>query len=281
MRSSLEEVAKRASEGAIRPEVRIWAIEILDKARKSGKQVNNAKARADAILRACQAKLWVPDPLFAEYIPAAHLLACDEHGEHGTVCAKGDDCDGLVVLCAAALMSVGLYVMIVGHAYSEQRTIQHVLCAVRIGNKWLYADPSTPEDMAAFPLGQCMTFTRERLLSCPNINTICDADVCLTTPQRFDPERLNFVTHGEFVGVNGVVEVDPAIVPFEQRIRWLGAQEIVVPARGQVRVLRDGADDVVVSAEEKKGWDTTEKFMAAGLVLSVIGLAYEVFWRKK
>lgn len=117
-------------------------------------------------------------------------------------------CDDLCVLQAASFLSVGLYTMIVGHAYNTQKNIQHVLTAVRVKNEWLYADPSTD-----FPLGKCEPFSRERLLSVPNVKVICDENACLTSPEKFDPDQHGFVTTGTFVGVDGL--------PVRSRIRWL------------------------------------------------------------
>lgn len=283
VRSSLEQVAKKASEGAVDPYVKAWTTELLDQARKRGFSPTSDRARAEIILQACQQKLWVPDPVFAEYIPAARLLACNEHGDNGGVCLRGDDCDGLATLCGAALMSIGLPVMIVGHAYTQEKIIQHVLCAARIDGRWYYADPSKQDKNPAYPLGQCMPFSRERLLSAPNVRAICDKDVCLTDPRQFSPAKENFVSSGEFVGLSGVTEINPEDVEFSWRVRWLGEQEVVVPAEGVVRVKRADGEDVLVRSEptQKKGWDTTEKFMFAGLVLSVIGLALDISKMRK
>lgn len=127
------------------------------------------------------------------------------------------NCDDMCVLLAASFLSVGLNTMIVGHAYNANRTIQHVLCAARVKGEWLYADPSYD-----FPLGKCEPFTRERLLSVPNVKVVCDETACLTNPTNLDPDREGFVEHGVFVGVDGLRRVD---VDHPQRLRevwWLG-----------------------------------------------------------
>jgi hypothetical protein len=127
-------------------------------------------------------------------------------------------CDDLCVLLAASFLSVGLNTLIVGHAYGQARMIQHVLCAARVKGEWLYADPSYD-----FALGKCEPYTRERLLSVPNVKVVCDETKCLTNPTNFNPDELNFVERGTFVGVDGApwrVDVD-----FPQRVReiwWLG-----------------------------------------------------------
>jgi hypothetical protein len=205
IRSSLEEVAKKAAEGSRDPRVRAWAIESLERGRREGVKVNNERGRAEVILSAVQKKLWVPDPVGTEFMAGAHLTACVDKK---APCFHGGDCDDLCVLLGACFLSVGLHTMIVGHAYNTQRNIQHVLTAVRASKNWYYADPSTN-----FPLGKCEPFTRERILSVPNVQVICDERACLTNPASFDPDEKNFVDRGYFVGVDGVPE---------RRIAWLG-----------------------------------------------------------
>lgn len=210
IRSSLDEVAKAAAVGAVHPNVRTWSIEMLDLARERGEDVHSAKDRARILLGACQKKLWVPDPYGAEYIPAAHLLACDpKKPKDGQVCVRGDDCDGLATLLGAALSSVGLPVLIVGHSYNAKKQIEHVLCAVHLEGRWYYADPSTK-----FPLGRCVPFTRERVLSIPNVKAICDDTACIGT-REFDPDALDFVDKGVFVGVSG-----PPLKGLQATIVW-------------------------------------------------------------
>lgn len=87
--SSLEEVSKRAAEGGVRPDVRRWAIEIIDKKRKTGKNVHSKRAQAEALLEAVQAKLWIEDPVGTEFIQGAHLTACTSDNEP---CFHGGDC---------------------------------------------------------------------------------------------------------------------------------------------------------------------------------------------
>lgn len=279
--SSLEETAKGAAAGAIRPEVRTWAVEVLDKARKAGRKVNNDRGRATEILKACQAKLWVPDPVFAEYITPARLLACEKHGDNGEICIKGEDCDGLVVLCAAAFMSVGLHSMIVGHGYGADKQIRHVLTAVRVDGKWNYADPSVPEFRGAFPLGECHPFTHERLLSVPNVKVLCDADKCITNPNVFNPEEHDFVTEGVFVGIAGVPEeVAPEAVPFEKRLQWIeGAEDMStrksLGALGGFGYLGLTPEQQEAAAVEK-GFTNTELILMASVAISAIGLIWNI-----
>jgi len=109
-------------------------------------------------------------------------------------------CDDLVILLGSCFLSVGLNVMVVGHAYGSSKNISHVLTAVRVDGRWHYADP-TPDD---FNLGECVEFSRERILSVPNIQVLCDDDVCLSDKTAYHPEKNDFVTEGYSVGVDGV-----------------------------------------------------------------------------
>lgn len=356
MRSSLDEVAKAVAKGITDPRVRTWAVKKLDEARQEGRSVKRPRERAQVLLRAVQKKLWVPDPIGAEYIPAAHLLACDAD-EPGRVCVPADDCfaegtlvltdevvgntflavpveelrvgmriwglerwsvvenvwakgdlvvdeiefdngtklwlspdhhvyviedererritvselqvgavvprpaqpvvpgietsdvarrrvlgiqrsvgeypcwdittddhrvylpehdvtvsqcDGLATLLGACFGSVGIYVIVVGHGYNAQKHIEHVLCAAHVDNRWEYADPSTE-----LPLGRCVPFSRERLISVPNIKALCDDTACLSRGS-YDPDRLEFVDKGAFVGVGAV----PSLEGLRAKIVW-------------------------------------------------------------
>jgi len=231
VRSSLEEVCQRAAKGASEvlgdakqlARVRTYAIKLLSEAKSAGKQVHRPGHRARVLLEAVQhKKLWVPDPIGIEYIPAAHLMACDgPTHEDGTPCLAGDDCDGKVVLLAAMFMAVGLYTMIVGHAYDKSATISHVLTKVYFDGKWHYADPSQLGNGTYQPLGVCVSYTRERYYSMPEIKVICDGTSCDTT--HFDPEDHDFVRRGTFVGLNGIPVEE---LPPEAAVRWLGATEV-------------------------------------------------------
>lgn len=203
IRSSLDEVANAAAAGAVHPAVKTWSTEMVDLARERGEQVNTAKDRARILLEAVQKKLWIPDPVGTEYIQAAHLLACDpKRSKNGQVCVRGGDCDDLAVLLGAAWSSAGIYTVIVGHAYNPKKQIEHVLCAAYLGNTWYRGDPST-----RLPLGRYVPFTRERVLSIPNVKTICDDTVCIGE-RNLDPEALDFVDKGVFVGVSGPPSMD-------------------------------------------------------------------------
>ncbi len=215
VRSSLNEVANKIAEGGSHPKVRAWALEQLERARKlEGIGCKTDRERADVLLRAVQKKLWVPDPVATEFMAGAHLTACDR-STPDELCFISGDCDDLAILLGSCFLSVGLNAMVVGHGYDRDQNIQHVLLAVRVRkqggaaaisggrqqHEWLYADPSLP----TMKLGQVTAFSRERLLSVPDVKVICDASSCLVN-RDFDPDELGFAEHGVFVGVDGVPE---------------------------------------------------------------------------
>lgn len=204
IRSSLNEVAKKAASGAVHPGVRTYVGKKLREAQQRGQSVKRPRERASVILGVVQnEKLWMPDPVGTEYIPAAHLMACDGTLEDGSACVEADDCDGKATLLGAMLSCAGIYTLIVGHAYNARKQIEHVLCAAWLDKRWHYADGSTN-----LPLGKCVPFSRERLLSIPNVQVLCDDTVCLGRKQ-FDPDQLDFVDKGVFVGVGlGSIPLD-------------------------------------------------------------------------
>jgi hypothetical protein len=201
--SSLDEVARAAAKGSIDPRVHTWAGERLDIARGAGRSVKQPHERAAVLLEAVQQKLWIPDPVGSEYIASPHLLACDPgKAKDGRVCVRAGDCDDLSALLGAALSSVGIYTLIVGHAYGKPQ-LEHVICAAYLpkfdaARPWKYADPSSK-----YALGQCHRFTRERLISIPNVKLVCDARACIGH-QEIDPDKLRFIERGEFVGVGSL-----------------------------------------------------------------------------
>ncbi len=225
---SLDEVARRVSTGSRDPAVRTWAVEVLDEARKAGvSSVTNTEERARVLLKAVQQKLWVPDPVGVEYMPAARLLACNEKKNNGSVCVRGDDCDGLATLLGASWMSVGVYTVVVGHGYDDEGNIEHVLCAAWVNGAWRYGDPSTD-----LPLGKCVPFSHERLLSVPNIKVICDEEVCIGQDgaRHLNPDRLEFVEKGVFVGVDGI-----HLVGLRSKILWKPAGQKLLRALALAR----------------------------------------------
>lgn len=215
MLSSLDEVAKAAANGAKHPAVHTFVVNTLHEARERGASVKYPHERAKVLLEVVQTKkLWVPDPVGTEYLALPHLLACDHKKSEGKVCVRGGDCDELAALLGAMFSSAGIYTFIVGHGYGENR-IEHVLCAAHLPKlnaavPWHYADPSTK-----LPLGKCVPFKRERLISIPDVKVRCDGSVCLGR-QSFDPDKLEFIEQGLFVGVGSA----PELGNLRSRVVW-------------------------------------------------------------
>lgn len=157
-------------------------------------------------------------------------IQTDDHrvylAEHDVTVSQ---CDDLVILLGSCFSAVGIYTAIVGHAYNRGKDISHVLTSVWINGQWQYADPSTD-----LPLGECVQFTRERVYSVPNVQMICDANMCFTHPGRFDPQKNNFDGEGSFVGVSGVgVPQFAWLAKPSRKVQWLGssaATESIVDA---------------------------------------------------
>lgn len=110
-------------------------------------------------------------------------------------------CDDLTIAYLsgylAAVESVGARAAVVGHSYSADRMIGHVLGAVFDKGRWWYADPSLPD----MPFGECKKPTRERVYAVPSGEMFCDAALCLSgSMPRPPPED----TRGVFLSINGL-----------------------------------------------------------------------------
>lgn len=200
IRSSLDEVAAGIIATLNDPvqlaRVRTYSIDKLAEAKDRGELRDDNEGRAAVLLKAVQTeKLWVPDPVGIEYMPAPHHMACTK-SKNGEVCVRGDDCDGQARLLGAMFSSVGIYTLVVGHAYDRDKQIEHVLCAIHNGSKWMYADPST-----SLKLGKCLPFTRERVIAIPTGEMLCDAAVCVGPKIKTD--QIERKIQGRFVGVGG------------------------------------------------------------------------------
>jgi len=264
--------------GATHPKVIAWAREQLVRANKlEGVACKTDRERAEVLLRACQKKLWIPDPVGTEFMAGAHLLACDASTKD-EICYLGSDCDELSALLGACFLAVGLNTLVVGHAYDRQQNIQHVLCAVRIPSEggasaisggqrrytWLYADPSLPK----LNLGEVTPFTRERVLSVPDIRVVCDSSNCFGGGKDYDPDELNFVSRGVFVGVDGPPERATFAWLGAPRVGWLGQE---ASASVNVQTSNAAANNVinqcqgtVAHADLSTGKARAETFERAG-----------------
>lgn len=196
VRFSLEKVAQKVAEGRLHPDVRAWATRKLKEAGNPA----GAKARGEVLLNAIRAESgWAPDPTAAEFMPGAHLMLSPD-GVTPPKFALGD-CDDLTIAYLsgylAAVESVGARAAVVGHSYSADRAIGHVLGAVFDKGRWWYADPSLPD----MPFGECKKPTRERVYAVPSGEMFCDAALCLSgSLPRPPPED----TRGVFLSINGL-----------------------------------------------------------------------------
>ena len=198
VRSSLEEVAVRATRGAYHPSVRAWTIKAL----KDAGSPQNSLDRAKAILARVRSDfIYVPDPYGVELMADAHVLA------EGVF--EGGDCDDLSIFtmsCTlAALSDAGVRCGVVGHSYEKDQQIGHVLGAMYYKGKWYYIDPSVNDERAPFGLAAIVP-TRERVYAIPVEGAVpkvlCDASACLTGPRAVSFPEME--TAGDFVGVAGV-----------------------------------------------------------------------------
>lgn len=214
---SMTKVAQKIAEGRLHPDVVRWA---RTKLKEAGNPMHPA-LRAQVLLEALRKQSgWVPDPVDSEYIPPAHLMLGD--GDSPPYFALGD-CDDLTVALQSAIIaafllaaveSVGTRAAIVGHSYTKDRQVSHVLGAVYVpGSKvdgkatkggWYYMDPSLPN----MPFGSCKTpFTREIVILVPSGETLCDAGVCLL-PGGVASGKPPEARKGDFVSLSGAHDDD-------------------------------------------------------------------------
>jgi hypothetical protein len=268
VRFSLDQVAKKISEGRLSPQVRAWAMRQLDAAGNPKGPLARAKVLLEATRGNRTQGRWAPDPTDAEFIPDADLMVStckdDKIGENG-VCELEEiasyfalgDCDDLTVqfgssvlapmIMLAAAGNAGVYGAVVGHAYDEGKHIQHVLAAIYAEGRWHYCDPSLPD----MPFGECKPFTRERIIYVPSLEVGCDADVCLK-PGGQASGPPSFASKGEFIGVSGVeeLEIPEGLEPFVELettgIGALGSAAIVANdvGSGVVAVLDSAVSGV-------------------------------------
>jgi len=198
--SSMQEVARRAAEGRLDPRTRAWSIEVIDRAGRP----KGAVAQATAILEALRReRFYVPDPTDAEFVPSA---ACTLVGCEGLK-FLGEDCDGLLVSFLSAIGSIGIEGAVVGHGYPERQPdgtdafngeLSHVLAGVFDGSTWIVCDPSTHE-----PFGVVGKPAREKWITVPNIDLLCDSAVSICDPARMGSgiSGARMRPYGDFVGV--------------------------------------------------------------------------------
>lgn len=218
IRFSLIECAKRAASGRLDIDVRAWTMRRLHEAGNPKGPVARARVLHKAMIGPLKNGRWAPDPTDAEFMPTARdMIATCKGGktnEDGS-CPLGEvppffalgDCDDLSLTLGASLLSslmllattgnAGVYGAIVGHAYTREKMIEHVLCAIWGEGQWWYCDPS----MTSLKFGECKPYTRERAIYVPSLDLACDADVCLA-PGGAASNGPPIPVRGDFVGLS-------------------------------------------------------------------------------
>jgi len=135
-------------------------------------------------------------------------ITTDDHrvylAEHDVTVSQCDDLSiqlGSSILAPMMMLAaggnVGVYGAIVGHAYTREKMIEHVLCAIWGEGQWWYCDPS----MTSLKFGECKPYTRERAIYVPSLDLACDADVCLA-PGGAASNGPPIPVRGDFVGLS-------------------------------------------------------------------------------
>jgi hypothetical protein len=152
-RLSLLEVADRAWKARMSPRLRAWVTQVLAKA---GVSTGGRRQKAQAILNAFRAKVpYVADPVMGEFMATPDQLLClDENG----LCIVGGDCDEASLTLAAAMLCIGIPVMIVGSSHKEPFDVPtHVYMAFQDDlENWVPMDGTTKH-----PVGETAPHSRE------------------------------------------------------------------------------------------------------------------------
>lgn len=207
-RWSIKKTAELSKVASRDPLVRAWTVQKIHNARLAGLPTETDEDKARIILSAVQNEFtYVSDPMFSEMMVAPKWMI------QGII--PGGDCDdlvGLTVACfLAALSSAGVRCAVIGHSYAKSLDIEHVLCAIFLGKKWLYADPCSK-----LPLGRTAAPHTWELVYDPMFpeQPFCDATSCLVGSNAVPPPTFRG-SHGDFIGVSGlpsppdVMVIDP------------------------------------------------------------------------
>ena len=150
---SLAECAERAWKARMSPRLRAWVTQVLDKA---GVSTGSRRQKAQAVLDAFRKKVpYIADPVMGEFMATPDQLLCLDEGG---LCIIGGDCDEASITLAAAMMCIGVPVMIVGTSHKEPYdTPTHVLMAFQDElEAWVRMDGTT-----RLPVGQTAPHVRE------------------------------------------------------------------------------------------------------------------------
>lgn len=191
---SLAEVARYAAMDRTVPKIREWTLGVL---RDAGNP-RDARRKASAILDAVRSRVaYVSDPVDAEFMASPRHTLC--LGDDGDLCMLAGDCDDLVIAFIACCESVGIRCCAVGHSYTEDKDITHVLAAADVGGAWMMCDPATQ-----LPGGSAYQPTRELFIAVPSGEVLCDGSpTCNIAPGS---DVVGGRTNGDFVGVAGPPE---------------------------------------------------------------------------
>lgn len=150
---SLAEVAERAWKARMSPRLRAWVTQVLDKA---GVSRGGRRQKAQAILDAYRKKVpYIADPVMGEFIATPDQTLCLDDGG---LCIIGGDCDDASVTLAAAMLCIGIPVMIVGSSHKHPHDVPtHVFMAFQDElDNWVRMDGTTQH-----PVGQTAHHSRE------------------------------------------------------------------------------------------------------------------------
>lgn len=190
-RISIEEAAKRAAQGRIDPRVRAWSIEKIVQAGDPPGVIDRAKLLLDALRKE---RIYIEDPTDADFMPSA---ACTLVGCQGLT-FLGEDCDGLLIAWLAACGSIGIFGAVVGHSYTPNGQLSHVLGGIWDGtSRWYLGDPSTKQ-----VFGTVSKPTRERWVAVHDGRLLCDKNKGCD-PKKVESPMARMRPAAEFVGVMG------------------------------------------------------------------------------
>jgi hypothetical protein len=150
---SLVEVAGYAWKARMSPLLRAWVTQVLDKA---GVSRGGRREKGQAVLSAFRKKVpYIADPVMGEFMATPDQLLCLDEGG---LCIIGGDCDEAAITLAAAMLCIGIPVMIVGTSHREPFDVPtHVLMAFQDElENWVRMDGTTKH-----PVGQTAPHAQE------------------------------------------------------------------------------------------------------------------------
>ena len=145
--ASLKEVAKMAYKGRQDLRLQQW---VWKKALAPAGKPSTTEGQMQAILDAYRKQtMYVQDPVNTEQMKMPAVSLClDDKG----LCLPANDCDDGVIAVAAAGMSIGIPVQIVGQSFASDGVPTHVILAYedQQTGKWVRVDPSSKYDVGGY-----------------------------------------------------------------------------------------------------------------------------------